>query len=113
MLIVHMGSQMGHVGAPNRTVYCMTKHAIEGLTKAMAVELAPQGIRVNSVAPGYFESEMTAGLTDKQLGRLARSTPLGRLGRVSEIADAVMFLVSDRASFITGQTLVVDGGVTC
>jgi NAD(P)-dependent dehydrogenase (short-subunit alcohol dehydrogenase family) len=112
--IVNMSSQMGHVGAPERTVYCMTKHAIEGLTKAMAVELAPRGIRVNAVAPTFIETPMTQpflardGFRDK----VCASIPLGRIGRIDEVAAAVVFLASPAASLITGTSLLVDGGYT-
>jgi NAD(P)-dependent dehydrogenase (short-subunit alcohol dehydrogenase family) len=112
--IVNMSSQMGHVGAANRTVYCMTKHAIEGLTKAMAVELAAQGIRVNAVAPTFVETPLTAPfLADARfkaevLGRI----PLGRLGRIEEVVAAVVFLASPESSLITGTSLMVDGGYT-
>jgi NAD(P)-dependent dehydrogenase (short-subunit alcohol dehydrogenase family) len=112
--IVHMSSQMGHVGAPTRTVYCMTKWAIEGLTKAMAVELAPHNIRVNSVGPTFIETPMTAPyFADAAFrqGTVSR-IPLGRLGRIEEVADAVLFLASPAASLITGASLVVDGGWT-
>ncbi len=111
--IVHMSSQMGHVGSPNRSVYCMTKHAIEGLTKAMAVELAPSGIRVNSVAPGIVRTDMTDRMFKKydpqQVEMLEASYPLG-FGRPIDVARAVAFLGSDEAAWITGHTLVVDGG---
>jgi len=100
----------GHAGV---AIYSATKAALDGFTRALARVLGASKIRVNSVAPGYFESDMTAELSDGQLRRLVRNTPLGRLGQVEEIADAIMFLISDQASFITGQTLVVDGGVTC
>ena len=100
----------GHAGV---AIYSATKAALDGFTRALARELGASKIRVNSVAPGYFESDMTAELSEGQLRRLVRNTPLGRLGQVEEIADAIMFLISDQASFITGQTLVVDGGVTC
>jgi NAD(P)-dependent dehydrogenase (short-subunit alcohol dehydrogenase family) len=112
--IVHMSSQMGHVGAPNRSVYCMSKWAIEGLTKAMAVELAPHNIRVNAVGPTFIETPLTvpffadAAFRRDTLSRI----PLGRLGRVEEVADAVLFLASPAASLITGASLVVDGGWT-
>jgi len=112
--IVHMSSQMGHVGAPGRTVYCMTKWALEGLTKAMAVELAPHNIRVNSVGPTFIETPMTAPYFTNEAFRadtLSR-IPLGRLGKAEEVADAVLFLVSPAASLITGAGLVVDGGWT-
>jgi NAD(P)-dependent dehydrogenase (short-subunit alcohol dehydrogenase family) len=112
--IVNMSSQMGHVGAANRTVYCMTKHAIEGLTKAMAVELAPLGIRVNAVAPTFIETPMTRPFFEDEAFRAEtlRRIPLGRIGSVEEVAAAVAFLASPQASLITGTSLLVDGGYT-
>ncbi|HZF15943.1 MAG TPA: SDR family NAD(P)-dependent oxidoreductase [Steroidobacteraceae bacterium] len=112
--IVHMSSQMGHVGAVDRTVYCMTKHAIEGLTKAMAVELAPQGIRVNAVAPTYIETALTRPFLSKESIReeIERRIPLGRVGTVEEVVGAVLFLASSAASLITGTSLLIDGGYT-
>jgi NAD(P)-dependent dehydrogenase (short-subunit alcohol dehydrogenase family) len=113
-VIINMSSQMGHVGAARRAVYCMTKHAIEGLTRAMAVELAPLGIRVNSVAPTYIETPMTrpffedASFRDEVLRRI----PLGRTGTIEEVAAAVVFLASPAASLITGTSLLADGGYT-
>jgi NAD(P)-dependent dehydrogenase (short-subunit alcohol dehydrogenase family) len=113
-VIVNMSSQMGHVGAPERTVYCMTKHAIEGLTKAMAVELAPQGIRVNSVAPTFIETPLTQPFLANESfhDRVRAAIPLGRIGRIEEVAAAVVFLASPAASLITGTSLLVDGGYT-
>jgi NAD(P)-dependent dehydrogenase (short-subunit alcohol dehydrogenase family) len=113
-VIINMSSQMGHVGAAGRTVYCMTKHAIEGLTKAMAVELAPLGIRVNSVAPTYIETPMTRPFFEDASFRedVLRRIPLGRTGSIQEVAAAVAFLASSAASLITGTSLVVDGGYT-
>lgn len=112
--IVHMSSQMGHVGAPNRTVYCMTKWAIEGLTKAMAVELAPRGIRVNAVAPTYVETPMTRPFFENAAFRedTLRRIPLGRIGTIDEVAAAVVFLASPAAGLITGSSLLIDGGYT-
>jgi NAD(P)-dependent dehydrogenase (short-subunit alcohol dehydrogenase family) len=112
--IVHMSSQMGHVGAPNRTVYCMTKHALEGLTKAMAVELAPHNVRVNAVGPTYVETPLTIPLlANPEFRRWALDRiPLGRTGQAHEVASAVLFLASPAASLITGASLVVDGGWT-
>ncbi len=100
----------GHSGV---AVYSATKAALDGLTRSLARELGPRQIRVNSVAPGYFDSEMTSDMTAEQRQRIARRTPLGRLARMDEVANAVHFLTSEQASFITGQTLVVDGGITC
>jgi 3-oxoacyl-[acyl-carrier protein] reductase len=100
----------GHSGV---AVYSATKAALDGFTRSLARELGPRKIRVNSVAPGYFDSDMTGDMAEDQKQRIARRTPLGRLARVEEIANAVHFLSSDQASFITGQTLVVDGGITC
>ena len=113
-VIVNMSSQMGHVGAANRTVYCMSKHAIEGLTRAMAVELAPQGIRVNSVAPTYIETPLTRPFLADQafLAETLRKIPLGRIGQPGEVAAGVLFLASDAASLITGTSLLMDGGYT-
>jgi 3-oxoacyl-[acyl-carrier protein] reductase len=100
----------GHSGV---AVYSATKAALDGLTRSLARELGPRSIRVNSVAPGYFESDMVKHMPDEQKQRIARRTPLGRLARIEEVANAVFFLASEQASFITGQTLVVDGGMTC
>ncbi len=100
----------GHAGV---AVYSATKAGLDGLTRSLARELGPRNIRVNSVAPGYFESEMVKGLTEEQKQRIVRRTPLGRLTRAKDVASAVYFLASEQASFITGQTLVVDGGITC
>ena len=112
--IINISSQMGHVGAPRRTVYCATKHALEGLTKAMAVELAPHNVRVNSVAPTFVETPMTKPFLEDGAFRedtLSR-IPLGRLGRVEDVAGAVVFLASPAAGLITGVSLLVDGGWT-
>lgn len=105
---------MGHVGASNRTVYCTSKHAIEGLTKAMAVELAPKGIRVNAVAPTYIETPLTKPFFENPEFRAdtLRRIPQGRIGTPREVADAVLFLASPEASLITGTSLLVDGGYT-
>jgi NAD(P)-dependent dehydrogenase (short-subunit alcohol dehydrogenase family) len=113
-VILNMSSQMGHVGAPDRTVYCMTKHAIEGLTKAMAVELASYGIRVNSLAPTYIETPLTQPFFADEAFRseTLRRIPLGRIGQVGEVAAAAVFLASPAASLITGTSLVIDGGYT-
>jgi len=112
--VINITSQMGHVGSPNRTTYCMTKHAIEGLTKAMAVELAPKGIRVNSVAPTFIETDMTRGwFSDaKFMDFVRRMIPLGKVGQPEDVAEAVIYLCSDGAKMVTGHSLLVDGGWT-
>jgi NAD(P)-dependent dehydrogenase (short-subunit alcohol dehydrogenase family) len=112
--IVHMTSQMGHVGAAKRTVYCMTKHAIEGLTKALAVELAPRGVRVNSVAPTFIETDMTRPMFRDAtfLKSVVDGIPMGRVGQPDDVVGAVLFLASPASRLITGDSLKVDGGWT-
>jgi NAD(P)-dependent dehydrogenase (short-subunit alcohol dehydrogenase family) len=112
--IINLSSILAQTAVPFRTVYCATKGAVESLTKAMALDLAPYGIRVNTVAPGFID---TQALRDGLPGggfvdRVARYTPLGRLGRPEDIARAVVYLASEEASYITGQVLNVDGGIT-
>jgi NAD(P)-dependent dehydrogenase (short-subunit alcohol dehydrogenase family) len=112
--IVNMSSQMGHVGGPQRTVYCATKHAIEGLTKAMARDLAPYNIRVNAVAPTFVETPLTRPFfTDPAFKALVLDKILlGRLATIEEVAAAVVYLASPAAAMITGTSLLVDGGWT-
>jgi len=112
--VVCVSSQMGHVGAPQRTVYCATKHAVEGLTKALAVELAPYGIRVVSVAPTFIETPMTAPFfADPEVrADVERRIPLGRVGTTDEVVGAIVFAASPAARLVTGTSLVVDGGWT-
>ncbi|MNT55647.1 3-oxoacyl-[acyl-carrier-protein] reductase FabG [compost metagenome] len=112
--IINMSSQMGHVGQVGRTVYCMAKHAIEGLTKAAALELAKSGVRVVSIAPTVIETPMVAdrlAAPDFAEGFLSR-IPVGRVGQPEEVAAAVVFAASPAASLITGTSIVVDGGFT-
>jgi NAD(P)-dependent dehydrogenase (short-subunit alcohol dehydrogenase family) len=113
-VIINMSSQMGKVGGRRRSVYCATKHATEGLTRAMALDLAEHGIRVNSVCPTFIETPMTRPfLADEAFRRdTLERIPLGRLGQVGDVAGAVAFLASDAASLMTGSSLVVDGGWT-
>jgi NAD(P)-dependent dehydrogenase (short-subunit alcohol dehydrogenase family) len=112
--IVFVSSQMGHVGAPDRTVYCATKHAVEGMVKAIAVELAPAGVRVVSVAPTFVRTEMTsAELDDPARGpQLRAQIPLGRFATADEVAAAVVWAASPDAAMLTGTSLVIDGGWT-
>src|SRR5688572_27699196 len=112
--ILNMSSQMGHVGAVNRSVYCLTKHALEGLTKAMALELAPHAIRVVSIAPTFVETPLTRPMLARpEFGDWVRSRiPGGRVGKPEEVAAAVVFAASPAASLMTGTSLVVDGGWT-
>ena len=112
--IINMSSQMGHIGARNRVSYCMTKHAVEGLTKALGVELAPQGIRVNSVAPTFIDTPMTAPMFENAEFRqwALECIPMGRIGQLREVVAAVMFLASPDSSLMTGSCLKVDGGWT-
>ena len=114
-VIINMSSQMGHVGTERaRTVYVMTKHALEGLTKAMAVELAPKGVRVVSVAPTFVMTPLSKPFLDDPDTRkwIEGRIPLGRVGTVEEVANAVLFLASPAASLVTGSSLLVDGGWT-
>ncbi|HEY5305713.1 MAG TPA: glucose 1-dehydrogenase [Pseudolabrys sp.] len=112
--IINMSSQMGHVGGPTRTVYCATKHAMEGFTKAMAIELAAQKIRVNTLAPTFIETPMTRPFFQNEAFRkdtLAR-IKLGRLGQLEDLTGAIVFLASDASALMTGTSLVIDGGWT-
>lgn len=112
--IIHMSSQMGQVGGARRTVYCASKHAIEGLTKAMALDLAPHSIRVNSICPTYIETPLTRPYFEDPAFRADVLTriKLGRLGRVEDLMGAVVFLASDAAALMTGTSMVIDGGWT-
>lgn len=112
--IITISSQMGHVGAERRVVYCATKHAVEGMTKALAVELAPVGIRVLSIAPTFVRTDMTAAqLDDPEIGpQLLAQIPQGRFGTVEDVASAVVYAASPAASLMTGSSLMLDGGWT-
>lgn len=112
--IINMSSQMGHIGAARRTVYCATKHAMEGFTRAMAAELGPHGIRVNTICPTFVETPMTKpffedkAFSDWVMARIK----LGRLGKLEDVMGAVAYLASDAASLMTGSSLMLDGGWT-
>ncbi|MGB3339847.1 MAG: SDR family oxidoreductase [Devosia sp.] len=112
--IIHVSSQMGHVGGPNRAVYAASKFAVEGLSKAMAIELGAHNIRVNTVCPTFIETDLTAkNLSNPEFRSWVLSKiKLGRLGRVEDIMGPIVFLASDAAALITGASLLVDGGWT-
>jgi len=112
--IIHVSSQMGHVAGPKRAVYAASKFALEGLSKAMAIELGPHNIRVNTVCPTFIETELTAkNLSDPEFrGWVLSKIKLGRLGRVEDLMGPIVFLASDAAALITGASLLVDGGWT-
>ena len=112
--IINVSSQMGHVGAKNRTTYCTTKFAIEGFTKSLSLELAQKGIRVNSISPTFIETPMTKPfLKNKKFkNEVLSKIPLGRLGKIEDVMGPFIFLASDASSLITGTSLLVDGGWT-
>ena len=112
--IINISSQMGHVGGPRRTVYCASKHAMEGFTKAMAIELAPHKIRVNTLAPTFIETPLTRPFFQNEAFRTdtLNRIKLGRLGQVEDLMGAVVFLASDASALMTGSSLIVDGGWT-
>lgn len=112
--LIHIGSQMGHVGGPNRSLYCASKWALEGMSKAFALDLAPHGIRSNTIAPTFIETPMTAPFFEDAAFKqsVLAKIKLGRIGRVEDIMGAVVYLASDASSLVTGTSLIVDGGWT-
>ncbi len=112
--LIHMGSQMGHVGGPNRTLYCASKWALEGMSKAIALDLAAHGIRSNTIAPTFIETPMTRPFFDDPAFKASvlAKIKLGRIGRVEDLMGAIVFLASDASALVTGTSLVVDGGWT-
>ena len=112
--IVQISSQMGHVGGPDRAAYCATKHAVEGMTKAMAIEWGPRGIRVNTICPTFVRTPLTeATFADPERRAWVEGMiPLGRVGRVEDVMGAVVYLASDASALVTGSALMVDGGWT-
>lgn len=113
-VIINVSSQMGHVGSPNRTVYCMTKHAIEGLTKAMAVELADRGIRVNTLCPTFVDTPMVRKIVDtpEKEAFLVSKIPMGHMAKMEDVVGAALYLAGPSARMVTGTSLKVDGGWT-
>jgi len=112
--LIHIGSQMGHVGGPNRTLYCASKWALEGMSKAMALDLAPHGIRSNTIAPTFIETPMTKPFFEDAtfLASVLAKIKLGRIGTVEDLMGAALFLACDASALVTGTSLVVDGGWT-
>lgn len=111
--IVNVSSINAIRGYRGVAVYAAAKAGLEGLGRSLARELGPQGVRVNTLTPGFFDSDMTADVTVRNREKIQQRTPLGRLGTVDEVADAILFLATPQSRFITGQTLVIDGGITC
>ncbi|QCI13497.1 SDR family oxidoreductase [Pseudomonas putida] len=113
-VIINISSQMGHVGSPNRTVYCMTKHAVEGLTKALAVELAGIGIRVNTICPTFVDTPLIRRIVDtpEKVAFLLSKIPMGHMAQVEDVVGAALYLASPAARMVTGTSLMVDGGWT-
>ena len=110
-VIINLSSVSALTGTPGQTNYAASKGAAISFTRSLARELGPMGIRVNSVAPGLIETEMIAGMKQELVAQIVKNSALGRIGRAEEVAEAVAFLASDRATYITGQCLVVDGGI--
>lgn len=110
--IVNISSIIGVRGYAGLAVYSATKAGIDGMTRALAREMGPKGFRINSVLPGYVDTDLSKNLSDAQRQQIIRRTPLGKLAEASDVAYAVEFLMSDKAKFITGQSLIVDGGIT-
>jgi NAD(P)-dependent dehydrogenase (short-subunit alcohol dehydrogenase family) len=110
--IINMSSQMGHIGAARRTVYCATKHAMEGFTRAMAAELGPYGIRVNTICPTFIETPMTKPFFEDKTFRdwVMAKIKLGRLGKLEDVMGAVVFLASEQSALMTGSSLMLDAG---
>lgn len=112
--LIHMGSQMGHVGGPNRSLYCASKWAMEGMNKSFALDLAPHGIRSNTIAPTFIETPLTKPMFEDAAFKASvlSKIKLGRIGTPEDLMGAVLFLASDASALMTGTSLVVDGGWT-
>jgi NAD(P)-dependent dehydrogenase (short-subunit alcohol dehydrogenase family) len=112
--LIHLGSQMGHVGGINRSLYCASKWALEGMSKAFALDLAPHGIRSNTIAPTFIETPLTRPFFEDEAFKnsVLAKIKLGRLGRVEDLMGAVVYLASDASALVTGTSVVVDGGWT-
>ena len=112
--LIHMGSQMGHVGGPSRSLYCASKWALEGMNKAFALDLAAHGIRSNTIAPTFIETPMTRPFFEDEefKASVLAKIKLGRIGQVSDLMGAIVFLASDASALMTGTSLIIDGGWT-
>jgi NAD(P)-dependent dehydrogenase (short-subunit alcohol dehydrogenase family) len=112
--LIHMGSQMGHVGGPNRSLYCGSKWALEGMNKAFALDLASHGIRSNTIAPTFIETPLTKPYFDDLAfkAHVLSKIKLGRVGKVEDLMGAILFLASDASALMTGTSMVIDGGWT-
>jgi NAD(P)-dependent dehydrogenase (short-subunit alcohol dehydrogenase family) len=112
--LIHMGSQMGHVGGPNRSLYCGSKWALEGMNKAFALDLASHGIRSNTIAPTFIETPLTKPYFDDPAfkAHVLSKIKLGRVGKVEDLMGAILFLASDASALMTGASMVIDGGWT-
>jgi NAD(P)-dependent dehydrogenase (short-subunit alcohol dehydrogenase family) len=112
--LIHMGSQMGHVGGPNRSLYCGSKWALEGMNKAFALDLASHGIRSNTIAPTFIETPLTKPYFDDPAfkAHVLSKIKLGRVGKVEDLMGAILFLASDASALMTGTSMVIDGGWT-
>ena len=112
--IIHIGSQMGHVGGPNRSLYCASKWALEGMSKAFALDLASHNIRSNTIAPTFIETPMTKPFFDDPAFKAAvlAKIKLGRIGTVEDVMGAAVYLASDASALVTGTSVIVDGGWT-
>jgi NAD(P)-dependent dehydrogenase (short-subunit alcohol dehydrogenase family) len=112
--MIHIGSQMGHVGGPNRSLYCASKWGLEGMSKAFALDLAGRGIRSNTIAPTFIETALTQPFFSDPIfrGEVLKKIKLGRLGRVEDLMGAIIYLASEASALVTGTSLIVDGGWT-
>lgn len=112
-VVINVSSIVGLRGFKGTSVYGASKAALDGFTRSLARELGSKGIRVNSIAPGFLDTDMTKGMTEGKKAQIIRRTPLGRLGKVDDIVGLIRFLLSSESDFITGHSFVVDGGLTC
>lgn len=112
--LIHMGSQMGHVGGPNRSLYCASKWALEGMSKSFALDLAPHGIRSNTIAPTFIETPLTKPFFEDAAFKASvlAKIKLGRIGHVTDLMGAILFLASDASALMTGTSMIIDGGWT-